>query len=770
MEEPGTQDNEFEDLAAGGIPDSSAGDADFGDLSFGSDDAGLDFDSMDSLELGEIELGDGGDAFSDDAESLDPGQPGDELSADFDLDFPADAEPAADAAVDAPAFEDSLEAEDVSFDEVPALNDEMGFDDFPGDDLELPAADESTPEVFAEGADGDSADDEPVMGTSFFDETDDETVALSEDELEDILGNTDEAFFEDFGDGAPTGADESADGFDGAAALDTEDGRLELNEIRSDDELVPEPDLEPINPPDGDFGAGDESGELEELSFDDFDAPSAPMADPLAGDSTDPGQDSPADAAFSDEELELALELNDEAGEDLAASGVATDLDPGDGADAGASPLPGFLDEGDDDEPIALSEDELDNIMGDVDAADGMEAIEPTESFETFDTTADDDSGDPFAADELSDDMLSGMSEDMSADPLDPLDPMDPMAAGDEFADSFDPGAENEEDENITLSDDELSQVLLDADSEDAPGADDDLALADDAFPDAAQTDAGAADEDVPAPPSLSSLDMDDDEPIALTAEELGNIVSEVEGEEMVEAAGVEPDAEDLGFLDSDDAEPVAEMMVEEDTDLDFSDSADSFAADEPFGDSDDEDLGPAIAEFENSDEDGSVALSDSELGSILEDTDTETLAAEGQTPPDEFDAVAAGDADEFADGNVIVLDEYEDDASGADEGPVVEGPPEIAEPEPEPASAGEMAGEAGAAAAAAAGAAVASGLASRAEQLANETNLDREELRTMISYLDGLFDALPDEAVRQFSQSSYFDLYKKIMTELGLS
>ena len=287
MEEPGTQDNEFEDLAAGEVPDSSAGDADFGDLSFGSDDAGLDFDSMDSLELGEIELGDGGDAFSGDAESLDPGQPGDELSADFDLDFPADGEAVADAPVDAPAFEDSLEAEDLSFDEVPALSDEMGFDDFPGEDagadLELPAADESAPEIFAEGADDGPADDEPVMGTSFFDETDDETVALSEDELEDILGNTDEAFFEDFGEGAPAAAEEGADAFDGAAALDTEDGRLELNDIRSGDELVPEPDLEPINPPDDGFAAGDESGELEELSFDDFDAPSAPMADPLAG-------------------------------------------------------------------------------------------------------------------------------------------------------------------------------------------------------------------------------------------------------------------------------------------------------------------------------------------------------------------------------------------------------------------------------------------------------------------------------------------------------
>ena len=38
-----------------------------------------------------------------------------------------------------------------------------------------------------------------------------------------------------------------------------------------------------------------------------------------------------------------------------------------------------------------------------------------------------------------------------------------------------------------------------------------------------------------------------------------------------------------------------------------------------------------------------------------------------------------------------------------------------------------------------------------------------------MIGYLDGLFDQLPDETVREFSKSEYFDLYKKIMTELGL-
>ena len=218
----------------------------------------------------------------------------------------------------------------------------------------------------------------------------------------------------------------------------------------------------------------------------------------------------------------------------------------------------------------------------------------------------------------------------------------------------------------------------------------------------------------------------------------------------MVEASGMEPGADDLGVFD----------------DESFGDE--SFAAEA--GEDLEEDLSPDLAGFDAAEEEGPVALSDSELGSILEDTDSEAVSVEGQAPPedDDLDLMgadgAAGGEDEFADGNVIVLDEYEEAA--ADE-PVVPGPPAVEEPA---AFEAEAPAEPAAAAAAAGAAAAGVGLAERAERIAaGADNLDREELRTMISYLDGLFDALPDDAVQKFSQSSYFDLYKKIMSELGL-
>jgi hypothetical protein len=55
------------------------------------------------------------------------------------------------------------------------------------------------------------------------------------------------------------------------------------------------------------------------------------------------------------------------------------------------------------------------------------------------------------------------------------------------------------------------------------------------------------------------------------------------------------------------------------------------------------------------------------------------------------------------------------------------------------------------------------------------ETNLDtlsgttREELRKVIQYLDNLLADLPEEKIKEFAQSEYYDLYMKIMEKLGL-
>ncbi len=414
--------------------------------------------------------------------------------------------------------------------------------------------------------------------SALLDSSEDESVSLTEAELENILGASSDDLFDDM----PAES--------GASPVEDYSGSDETPESHAsaDYDSIPEVDLDPIAPQ---VAAG-ELGPDEDLGFDDFSSAGA-------------------------EELVIP-----ELEEDSAAS------EPG-----GL----GVFDE--DDEPIALSADELDNIMSDVAPADA-----------DADLMAGFDSGEPDA---------SGRDETPSFASLD------------------------EEDENITLTDDELSKVLLDADMESHESAD--------------------ADDDLPAAPSLSSLDMDDDEPIALTAEELGNIVSEVE---------VEDDASlsDVAFADfGDEASNLDAPGFGDESDLDF-------------------DSGAGATDELNLDEmeEGPTALSDSELDSILADTSGDLQERSGLSDEDPYDHPQ----------DVIVLDEYEE------------------------SEARERAG---------AGAVLEPARASMAERVADDGGVNRDELKKMISYLDRLFDQLPENAVREFSHSEYFDLYKKIMDELGI-
>lgn len=467
------------------------------------------------------------------------------------------------------------DSEDLSL----ALEDDLSGGDFGGLELSSDAA------AF-DDADADDAGSEPSsFESALLDSSEDESVSLTEAELENILGASSDDLFDDM----------PADS--GALPVEEFSDSDETPESRAsaDYDSIPEVDLDPIAPQ----VASGELGPEEDLGFDDF---SSAAADEL-----------------------VIPELED---------------------DSAASPEPaglGVFDE--DDEPIALSADELDNIMSDVApaGADGADA----------DGMADFDSAYEMAGDESAGDR----DETPSFASLD------------------------EEDENITLTDDELSKVLLDADMESHDGADDG--------------------EDLPDAPSLSSLDMDDDEPIALTAEELGNIVSEVE---------VEDDASlsDVAFAD-------------------FGDEASNLDA-PGFGDESDLDFDSGATGELNLDEmeEGPTALSDSELDSILADTSGDLQERSGLSDEDPYDHPQ----------DVIVLDEYEE------------------------SEARERAG---------AGAALESSRASMAERVADEGGVNRDELKKMITYLDRLFDQLPENAVREFSHSEYFDLYKKIMDELGI-
>jgi hypothetical protein len=44
-----------------------------------------------------------------------------------------------------------------------------------------------------------------------------------------------------------------------------------------------------------------------------------------------------------------------------------------------------------------------------------------------------------------------------------------------------------------------------------------------------------------------------------------------------------------------------------------------------------------------------------------------------------------------------------------------------------------------------------------------------REELKTVLSYMDQLLESLPEEKIEEFARSEYFDTYKKLFKELGL-
>ena len=44
-----------------------------------------------------------------------------------------------------------------------------------------------------------------------------------------------------------------------------------------------------------------------------------------------------------------------------------------------------------------------------------------------------------------------------------------------------------------------------------------------------------------------------------------------------------------------------------------------------------------------------------------------------------------------------------------------------------------------------------------------------KNELRTVLSYMDQLLDSLPDDKIEEFAQSDYYDTYKKLFKELGI-
>jgi hypothetical protein len=53
--------------------------------------------------------------------------------------------------------------------------------------------------------------------------------------------------------------------------------------------------------------------------------------------------------------------------------------------------------------------------------------------------------------------------------------------------------------------------------------------------------------------------------------------------------------------------------------------------------------------------------------------------------------------------------------------------------------------------------------------ELVSEYPEKHENLIRLLSYLDGLFEKLPEEVIRKFAESEYFELYSKVLKEMGV-
>ena len=627
-----------------------------------------------------------------DIEDLSPADLGTDLG---DLDMEADLSDAelpdleaSDELLD-PFVGDSLESDDAlsdageqTLDDLPPdpgmLDDGPLMDDFEPDHLEEDNGElAEAPEVMAEEVP--AATDEVETETEDEDE-DLEPITLSEEELDNILGTGDDILV-DLAD-----ADPDADGTPDDDDLTAPDPVV--GEAPADEDFNVDLEATGDAGDDLDLGAG-----LDDIS----DETLTPLDE----------EDVPGEPSFEEEPGEEPVimdDLPDEISDDI--SGEPADAAPAEG---------GEEDEG----PVALSEAELDNILGDVDMSEPMDLGE-----------------DPGG---LPGEDFSDVPDDIGAEP----------------ALAMDEGIEEDE-EDITLSDDELSNVLLDTEelAETPAPAEDDLLGADDmaveelphddllgepmdlddAVIEEASLEELDGDADMGEEPAPSILDEDDDdEPVTLSMEELGNIVSDVDTEEAEDAVGLPPQ-EEIGLDDSLDAAPELDEAPDDDT--------------------------PSI--LDEGEDEGPVALSEDELSNILEDVDEE-----------QAEDIAAPMAETIEEKNIIVLDEYEElgdqpaeesvDDAPADDGmdladagalsdEELEAELDLA-PEPEPEPAPEPTPD-------------------RSELVAAtaaDQQVDPGEVKKMISYLDRLFDQLPEDTIREFSKSEYFDLYKKIMGDLGL-
>nr|WP_025180348.1 hypothetical protein [Leptospira interrogans] len=638
------------------------------------------------------------------------------------------------------AFSFGEESEDLEGFELSDQNEEFSQeDDFLGDEegpialskTELgeiaPAVEDDLPDFISTSVDseieeeniaesmlGGTSVEADVLPDTLLDELEEDApIALSGDELDNILN-------------APTADDSDDDLPDFITHVENEDFSLPVEQdssLLSSDTIsnsslfedfeeeekisLPEHELEEIGNP--------VLSEEDSLSFEDFELPTNDLE---TSEVSLEDEEANEPIALSDEELGNLLASENE---ELTTSEESNDLTETIDWDSPGSET--SLEDEEANEPIALSDEELGNLLASEneelttseESNDLAEAIDWDSSPTSEVPLEDEESNEPIA---LSLDELDHILTDENEEPAATSEESSDLT---ETIDWDSPGSETsledeEANEPIALSLDELDHILTDENEEPAATSEESNDLTETI--------------DWDSPGSETSLeDEEANEPIALSLDELDHILTD----ENEEPAAISEESNDLAETIDWDSSPASEISLEDEE------------ANEPIAFSDEE-LGNLLASGNEESED--------KIGSDIPKVETEEDLSEilGELPPvSDLDAFDSIDEDVSKEEEVstivptlesvkdqemiIVLDEYADEEESS---PIEE---LRKTPDQTEAIVGELSGDVP----------------------------SKDEMKRIMTYLDELLGNLPDDLIREFSRSDYFELYKKLMKQIGV-
>ncbi len=421
------------------------------------------------------------------------------------------------------------------------------------------------------------------------------------------------------------------------------------------------------------------------------------------------------------------------------------------------------------DENLTLSDDELGNILGSstesLEESLGneedffeTEELPELESTETKETSTEEDDDGPIT---------------LSLEELDNID-----AADEPELNILD---EEVEDETITLSPDELGSIIASEETTEAPEAEEDEESNFDIFGDDSFQNEEEASSGLEGEYEESHVDSEDDEgPLALSMDELESIAEEAEEsseDELVDSLDRAPlpyeeEKSKSDLLEEDLEDESIALSMEELENITGSEEEDAQEATEPTietvsGDKIDDLIGEELP-GDNLDDIGDLPMEDMDEHKIHDfdfDTDEESElepSIEDFSLSDTPDLVEHEDLVEFGESDLVPEHReptlLQDDSAGV-ELDLDEYAPEGKLSPLEELRASQAPEESE------------KSLSTAAAEAIEDTGteLSSTDRKKVLSYLDNLLGNLPDEVIKEFSKSQYFELYKKMMKELEL-